>query len=79
MRAVWLRLQLSQGDLMAAAGELGFTFHHSEKTAAVLVAWLPDTPNSVPLHATHQLGVGGIVLDGRGHVLTIREKNGTLA
>jgi hypothetical protein len=76
-RAVWMSLDISRGDLMSAAAEQGFVFHHAEGKSATLVSWLPDDqPNSVPLYATHQVGVGGIVLDGRGNVLTIQEKNG---
>lgn len=77
VRAVWLSVDIGRGDLISAASEQGFRFHHANDRAAMLVAWLPDDESSsVPLYATHTLGVGGIVLDGRGNVLTIRERNG---
>lgn len=79
VRAVWLPLDIGRGDLIAAAAEQGFRFHHASGSKAMLVTWLPtDQPDSIPLYATHQIGVGGIVVDG-DKVLTIRERNGSRA
>ena len=76
VRAVWLQLDISRGDLISAAAAQGVRFHHASGPKAVLVAWLPtEEPDTIPLYATHQIGVGGIVVDG-DKVLTIRERNG---
>eukprot|EP01006_Ploeotia_vitrea_P033392 TRINITY_DN65487_c8_g1_i1.p1 TRINITY_DN65487_c8_g1~~TRINITY_DN65487_c8_g1_i1.p1 ORF type:complete len:385 (-),score=208.71 TRINITY_DN65487_c8_g1_i1:91-1245(-) len=75
-RGVWLTLPLDKAHLAGAAGKLGFRFHHALDDKAVMTQWLPaNEPSALPLYATTQLGVGGMVVDRRGRVLVITEKH----
>ncbi len=39
-----------------------FKYHHAENDLAVLCKWLPkDKESKIPLFATHQMGVAGVV------------------
>ncbi|CAN0333965.1 unnamed protein product, partial [Ectocarpus sp. 4 AP-2014] len=40
--------------------------------------WLPSTASQLPANASHQVGVGALVLNEDGDVLVVREKNGPL-
>lgn len=40
--------------------------------------WLPSSTNLLPPNASHQVGVGALVLNNQGDVLVVREKNGEL-
>ena len=42
----------------------------------MLLRWLPtDAPCPVPAFATHIVGCGGLVINPKGEVLCVREKN----
>eukprot|EP00123_Amoebidium_parasiticum_P022135 comp8072_c0_seq2/m.3564 comp8072_c0_seq2/g.3564 ORF comp8072_c0_seq2/g.3564 comp8072_c0_seq2/m.3564 type:complete len:193 (-) comp8072_c0_seq2:787-1365(-) len=41
----------------------------------MLKKWLPDRPSLIPHFATHQVGVGGLVINSRREVLCIQERN----
>jgi len=78
-RGVWLSLPTNRVRLVAPAVEQGFAFHHAEETHVMLAAWLPkDQPNTLPPNASHQVGVGGVVTNGRGELLVVQEKHGPL-
>ena len=37
--------------------------------------WMPkEEPSKLPLHATHQVGVGGLVLNSANKVLLVQER-----
>ena len=38
--------------------------------------WLPSSVNQLPGNASHQVGVGALVINDQGDVLVVREKNG---
>lgn len=65
------------------AGKLGFKYHHAEGDQATMALWLePDHIESrIPRYATHQVGVGGLVMNGQkangepDKVLVIKEIN----
>lgn len=42
----------------------------------IFCRWLPPTENQLPGNASHQVGVGALVLNDDGDVLVVREKNG---
>jgi len=72
--AVWLHVPLAAPAALAAAAAAGFEYHHARGAEAVLVRWLGGGPSRVPPLATHQVGAGGAVVDGRGNLLLVRER-----
>lgn len=42
----------------------GFEYHHAEKGYVMLTYWIPEEePSMLPANASHQVGVGGFVLN----------------
>eukprot|EP00551_Chaetoceros_affinis_P007905 CAMPEP_0203675224 /NCGR_PEP_ID=MMETSP0090-20130426/19585_1 /ASSEMBLY_ACC=CAM_ASM_001088 /TAXON_ID=426623 /ORGANISM="Chaetoceros affinis, Strain CCMP159" /LENGTH=310 /DNA_ID=CAMNT_0050541351 /DNA_START=342 /DNA_END=1274 /DNA_ORIENTATION=- len=49
-------------------------FHHAQGQNAHLSLWLDDnTENKIPDYATHQVGVGALVINSRDEILCVRE------
>jgi len=45
----------------------------------MMTKWLPtDAPNTLPPNASHQVGVGAIVVNDQQQVLVVQEANGPL-
>lgn len=78
-RGVWLRIPIEASHLIPVAVDFGFDFHHANPGYVMLTAWLPRGPSSLPSYPHHQVGVGGLVLDGSGNVLCIQERAGVTA
>lgn len=79
-RAVWLRVPGPVAHLIDPAVMLGFDFHHAKPGYVMLTKWIAPTPSSLPAYPHHQVGVGGMVLDGEGRrVLCVQEKSGVTA
>ena len=83
-RGAWLHISPTQnaqgGAILQAAVEAGFGLHAVHKAIVVLKLWLP--PGSVsplPDAPHHQLGVAGMIINGRGEVLAIQERSGPTA
>ena len=53
---------------------LGFTVHHAKGTSLTLMRWLPEGACKVPAYGGTQVGVGGVVVDGQGRLLLVRER-----
>ncbi|GAX76310.1 hypothetical protein CEUSTIGMA_g3756.t1 [Chlamydomonas eustigma] len=78
-RGIWLKLLKDQAPLIPMTVELGFDFHHADPGHVMLTLWLPvDAPNTLPPNASHQVGVGALVLNEKGEMLVVQEKNGPL-
>ncbi len=59
--------------MIGSAAAQGFAYHHVEgSTLTMLKCLVPDAEG--PPDASHYVGVGGIVINGRNELLTIREK-----
>lgn len=72
-KVVWLEVPISAAALIPPAAAAGFVFHHSEADYAMMTLRLyPDA--AVPLHATHYIGAGGLVLNDRRELLVIWER-----
>uniref|UniRef100_A0A1I8IGY6 Nudix hydrolase domain-containing protein n=1 Tax=Macrostomum lignano TaxID=282301 RepID=A0A1I8IGY6_9PLAT len=64
--AAWVRVPLHLSSLTTHLAVDGFRYHHAEGYYATLVKWLrPGRPSKVPRFGTHQLGVAGLLIDGR--------------
>ncbi|KAL6760913.1 NUDIX hydrolase domain-like protein [Haematococcus lacustris] len=79
VRGVWMKLPLSHAHLVGpAVQEGGFRPHHAGERHIMLVRWLAASPCTLPLGATHQVGVGAFVLNEQQQVLMVMERNGPL-
>jgi 8-oxo-dGTP pyrophosphatase MutT (NUDIX family) len=73
-RLVWVKVPLQQADLIPVATRAGFFFHHSNEQDVMLVCRL--APEAfVPTHATHYIGVGGVVINERQELLVVCERH----
>eukprot|EP00929_Paragymnodinium_shiwhaense_P017113 TRINITY_DN126068_c0_g1_i1.p1 TRINITY_DN126068_c0_g1~~TRINITY_DN126068_c0_g1_i1.p1 ORF type:complete len:326 (+),score=63.43 TRINITY_DN126068_c0_g1_i1:85-978(+) len=78
-RAVWLKFSSDLAHLVGCAVRQGFDFHHAKPGYVMLTKWLASGQSGLPAYPHHQVGVGGMVLDGQGNVLCIQEKRGMTA
>jgi hypothetical protein len=46
----------------------GFKYHHAEESYLMMTYWIPDEPNMLPANASHQVGVGGFVINDQMEV-----------
>lgn len=47
----------------------GFWFHHAEPNYLMLVCWLPDIKHTIPINASHRVGIGALVMNDKREVL----------
>ncbi|CAN8267164.1 unnamed protein product [Cochlearia groenlandica] len=79
-KGVWLKLPVEQSELVPIAVKEGFEYHHAEKGYVMLTYWIPEEePCMLPANASHQVGVGGFVLNQHKQVLVVQEKYCTLS
>ena len=69
---VWLTLPIDRAHLTGIATELGFVFHNCLEAELTLIKRLRDNAYA-PFVPSHTLGAGGLVEDGDGRFLAIRE------
>ena len=74
VRVVWLNLPLSSAALVPIAAGAGFVFHHCDEDDLTMTRRLIEHA-FVPPHATHFVGVGGVVLNDRRELLVVCEKH----
>jgi 8-oxo-dGTP pyrophosphatase MutT (NUDIX family) len=73
-RLVWLDVPLARATLIPVAAQAGFFFHHSNETDLMMVCRLVEDA-FVPTHATHYIGVGGVVINEREELLVVCERH----
>ncbi|XP_038976006.1 nudix hydrolase 8-like isoform X2 [Phoenix dactylifera] len=73
-KGVWLKLPLDRSELVPIAVKEGFKYHHAEQTYVMLTYWIPEGPCLLPANASHQVGVGGFVINDKNEVLVVQEK-----
>jgi 8-oxo-dGTP pyrophosphatase MutT (NUDIX family) len=74
VRLAWLAVPLRRAALIPVAVAAGFTFHHTNDDDLMLVSRLVEDA-FVPFHATHYIGVGGVVINARQELLVVCEKH----
>jgi 8-oxo-dGTP pyrophosphatase MutT (NUDIX family) len=74
VRLVWLGVPIQRAALIPVAVAAGFSFHHTDGDNLMLVHRLVEDA-FVPYHATHYIGVGGVVLNAREELLVVCEKH----
>ncbi|XP_072960111.1 nudix hydrolase 8-like [Typha angustifolia] len=73
-KGVWLKLPLDRSEYVPIAVKEGFKYHHAEEAYVMLTYWIPDGPCMLPANASHQVGVGGFVINDQNEVLVVQEK-----
>lgn len=73
---VWLTLPIERAHLTGIATELGFVFHNCLEAELTLIKRL-RADAFAPFVPSHTLGAGGLVEDGQGNFLAIREQGMT--
>nr|CAB3450558.1 unnamed protein product [Digitaria exilis] len=73
-KGVWLKLPLDRSEFIPLAVKEGFRYHHAEESYLMLTYWIPDEPCLLPENASHQVGVGGFVINDQMEVLVVQEK-----
>ncbi|CAN6238847.1 unnamed protein product [Urochloa humidicola] len=73
-KGVWLKLPLDRSEFIPLAVKEGFRYHHAEESYLMLTYWIPEEPCLLPANASHQVGVGGFVINDQMEVLVVQEK-----
>jgi 8-oxo-dGTP pyrophosphatase MutT (NUDIX family) len=73
-RLVWLDVPIARAALIPIAAAAGFVFHHSNDGDLMMTRRLVEGA-FVPTHATHYVGVGGVVLNARRELLVVCERH----
>ncbi|KAK1438761.1 hypothetical protein QVD17_04571 [Tagetes erecta] len=74
-KGIWLKLPVDKCDLVPIAVREGFQYHHAETGYVMLTYWIPNEPCMLPANASHQVGVGGFVMNDKNEVLVVQEKH----
>jgi 8-oxo-dGTP pyrophosphatase MutT (NUDIX family) len=74
LRLVWLKVPIARAALVPIAAQVGFVFHHSNEGDVMMTRRLVEDA-FVPTHATHYVGVGGVVINARRELLVVCEKH----
>lgn len=76
IRGVWIEIPTERAELVPIAIRRGFAPHHAESTHFFLNKWLPEQEEcTFPPNASHQVGVGAVVADGKRMVI-VKENRG---
>ena len=73
-KAVWLEIPIHKSALIPVAVGSGFGFHHTGKDYLMLALRLVEGA-FIPPYATHYIGAGGVVLNGRDELLVVCERH----
>eukprot|EP00978_Attheya_sp_CCMP212_P033706 scaffold137334_cov51-Attheya_sp.AAC.8 len=72
--SMWIQVPMSRAGLMEDMFDFGLRFHNAEGDTANLCLWLNENIESkIPTYATHQVGVGALVVNSRNEILCVRE------
>lgn len=74
----WLTVPAGRPGLIAPALALGFEFHHCTPAQLTLTRRLREAAY-IPGYASHTVGVGAVVLNGRDELLTVVERRDLVA
>jgi 8-oxo-dGTP pyrophosphatase MutT (NUDIX family) len=77
-RGIWLKLPIDKSAYVPIAVNMGFTFHHAEKEHVMMTTWLSEEENHMPPNASHQVGVGCVVISPDKKLLLVQERSGLL-
>ncbi|XP_022133355.1 nudix hydrolase 2-like [Momordica charantia] len=75
-RGVWIKLPIELSNLVEAVVKEGFWYHHAEPNYLMLVYWIPGGAHTLPVNATHRVGICAFVLNENQEVLVVQENSG---
>ncbi|KAH7436982.1 hypothetical protein KP509_05G049500 [Ceratopteris richardii] len=75
-KGIWLKLPIENVDFAPAAVKEGFKYHHAEKDYLMLTCWISDSPCTLPANASHQVGIGAMVINDENKILVVQEATG---
>ena len=58
--------------------QLGFKYHHAKEDYVMMTLWLPEGSSTLPLFASHYVGVGAVVINAKNEILVVKEANGPI-
>lgn len=72
--SLWVEIPMSRARLIELMSGTGLRIHHAQGETVNLMVWLlEDTECKIPEYATHQVGVGAMVVNSRDEILCVRE------
>ena len=73
--SLWVSVPMSKARYIEAMSDIdGLDFHHASGKTAHVAMWLKeDIECKIPEFATHQVGVGAIVVNSKDEILCVRE------
>lgn len=57
-----------RSDIVCLYMQEGFKYHHAEESYVMLTYWIPEGPCMLPANASHQVGVGGFIINEKDEV-----------
>ena len=73
--SLWISIPMSHASLIESMNDIpGLEFHNASGKLANLSIWLlRNIENKIPEYATHQVGVGAMVVNSKNEILCVRE------
>ncbi|XP_048233325.1 nudix hydrolase 2 isoform X2 [Ricinus communis] len=62
-KGAWIKLPIQLSYLVDPVVQAGFRYHHAEADYLMLVKWLPSTPDTLPINASHRVGIGAFIVN----------------
>ncbi|KAH7545385.1 hypothetical protein FEM48_Zijuj01G0087900 [Ziziphus jujuba var. spinosa] len=75
-KGLWIKLPIAQVNLVQAAVDEGFWYHHAEPEYLMLAYWLPKTKQVLPSYATNRGHIGAFVMNDKREVFVVKENRG---
>ncbi|KAH7430181.1 hypothetical protein KP509_09G087200 [Ceratopteris richardii] len=75
-KGIWLKLPTEYAVLVPIAVKEGFVYHHAEQDYLMLTLWIPDSICTLPANASHQVGIGALVINSENRLLVVQEVTG---
>ncbi|KAH7299228.1 hypothetical protein KP509_24G001000 [Ceratopteris richardii] len=73
---IWLKLPTKYAELVPIAIKEGFVYHHAEQDYLMLTLWIPESVCTLPANASHQVGIGALVMNTENRLLLVQEVTG---
>uniref|UniRef100_A0A7I5EEV6 Nudix hydrolase domain-containing protein n=1 Tax=Haemonchus contortus TaxID=6289 RepID=A0A7I5EEV6_HAECO len=74
LNGAWVHISLQDSHVVPHLAKLGFNFAHAATSEMTMTCWLSDKPSRLPPTTLSYYSVSGLVIDGTGRVLMVREQ-----
>lgn len=71
--SLWIEVPMSKASLIEDMVSMGINCHHTRDNYVVLNIWLQESESKIPEFATHNVGVGAVVINSRNEILCVQE------